>query len=32
MLIYSRNTDPLATDDYGQVVETRPVMPTVPAD
>ena len=25
MLIYSRNTDPLATDDYGQVVETRPV-------
>jgi hypothetical protein len=24
MLIYSRNTDPLATDDYGQVAETSP--------
>jgi len=25
MLIYSRNTDPLATDDYGQVGEIRPM-------
>ena len=25
MLIYSRNTDPLATDDFGQVGEIRPM-------